>query len=173
MPNPIQASIDPALCSLSDGVSAEEYDAQMCLSPLAPLANGAQTAAPASSAPSGSPPSPAVSALVSRFTTPTGAHPPVEPSLTEALLNCKVATTAYLANTAGVVIAAPETLGASFVFGALRIAATSAALISCIDQNEAKQVQDGNRANQAADCRNEGAIPLTTADGLVVCEKQP
>lgn len=148
----------------SDGVSAEENDAQMSLSAAHATASASQGAAPSAA------PSTAVGALVSRFTTPTGVHPPVVPSLGEAFANCKLATLAYVAKTAAVLIAAPETFGASFAVGALRIAGTSSALSSCIEQNENQQIQAGNLANQAADCRSEGATPLTTTDG-VVCAK--
>jgi hypothetical protein len=113
----------------------------------------------------------AVSALVSRFTAPSGVHPPVEPSLGEALLNCKLATLSSVVNTAGAIAAAPETFGASFVIAALRLAGSSGTLVNCIDQNEKQQVAAANLANEAADCRREGAIPLTTTDGVVVCAK--
>ena len=150
------------MCSLTDGVTAEENDAQMSLSSAHPVAGAVPSAPPAP---------PAVSALVARFTPPAGSHPPVEPSLGAALLNCKVATAAYVANTVGVVALAPETLGWSFAVGALRIAATSAALVSCIDQSEAEQVRAGTQANEAEDCRNAGATPLTGSDGSIVCVK--
>jgi hypothetical protein len=170
MPNPVQASFDPALCSLTDGVSPEENDVQMCLSPLAPLANGAQTAAPSPSAPSGSPPSPAVSVLVSRFTTPTGTHPPVEPSLGKAIVNCGWEEANFAGTAAGIIIAAPETLGASLL-AAFRLTTGAGLIQRCINRDEAQQVQDGTRENLAADCRNEGAIPITTTDGAVLCAK--
>jgi hypothetical protein len=165
MPDPISASTDLPLCSLTEGVTADENDAQMSLSSAHPSAGAAP------SAPSTAPAPPAVSALVARFTPPAGTHPPVEPSLGTALLNCKVATAAYVANTVGVVALAPETLGWSFVVGALRIGATGAALVSCIDKSEAEQVRAGTLANQAEDCRSAGATPLTGSDGNVVCVK--
>jgi hypothetical protein len=177
MPNPVQASIDPAVCTLSGDVSGEEYDAQMSLPSAHPVAGTAPgVAAGASTAPTPAPAptptaSPAVSALVSRFTAPVGVHAPVEPSLGEALLNCKAATLSYAASLVGAAAAAPETGGMSVAALGVRILASGAALLGCIDQNKAQQVQEGNRANQAADCRAEGATPLTTADGVVVCAK--
>ncbi|HTA89886.1 MAG TPA: hypothetical protein VK745_09935 [Polyangiaceae bacterium] len=175
MPNPINASFDPALCSSPDDVTAEENDAQMNLMSAHPAASATPSAAtapnaqPAAAAPT-PPPSPAVSALVSRFTAPTGMHPPVEPSLTKALLNCKAAVGNYLINFAAVAISAPDTLGASLVAGS-KVMIAGANVTACLDQNEAQQVSDGNRANQADDCRTVGAIPLTTSGGAVVCAK--
>jgi hypothetical protein len=111
-----------------------------------------------------------VTALVSRFTAPAGTHPPVEPSLGEAMLNCKLPITNYLLSVAAVVAAAPETGGASLI-AAGKILTAAIGVQACLSQNEAEQVQNGNRAALAADCRADGAIPLTTTDGQVVCAK--
>ena len=139
----------------------------MSLSSAHPLVSSNQGPPTAPDAPL----SPAVSELVSRFKPPSVVHPSVEPSLGHALLNCKVATATYLANTAITLITAPETFGFAFAAAAARIAAGGAALASCIEKDGQKQVDEGNRANQAADCRNAGAIPLLDSDGNVVCEK--
>jgi hypothetical protein len=175
MPNPINASFDPALCSSPDDLTAEENDAQMNLISAHPAASTTSSAAPAANAQPApaaptAPPSPAVSALVSRFTPATGMHPPVEPSLAKALMNCKAAIGNYVINFAAVAISAPDTLGASLVAGG-KVVMAGASVTACLDQNEAQQVSDGDRANQAADCRALGAIPLTTSDGAVVCAK--
>lgn len=175
MPNPINASFDPALCSSPDDVTAEENDAQMNLISAHPAVSATPSAAPAPNAQPApaaptAPPSPAVSALVSRFTAPTGMHPPVEPSVSSALSNCKLPISNYLLSAAAIVVSAPETLGASLLAGA-KVLTLAAGVDSCLEQNEAQQVKDGNRANLAADCRAIGAIPLTTVDGLVVCAK--
>ena len=171
MPNPIQASIDPSQCTLAEDISAEESDAQMSLTSAHAVANASQSSAPAPAAlPAAAAASPAVSALVSRFTAPSGAHPPVEPSRGRALLSCSVEV-ANLALTGGLVAAAiPETAGASLLAGA-RVGLAAVSLMRCVERDEAKQVQDGYHANQAADCRSEGAIPLTTQDGSVVCAR--
>jgi hypothetical protein len=172
MPSPIQASSDLSQCTLPEDVSAEESDAQMSLTSAHAVANASQSSA---SAPAAQPAptaaaSPAVSALVSRFTAPSGAHPPVEPSRGRALLNCSVEL-ANVALTAGLVAAAiPETAGASLLAGA-RVGLAAVTLMRCVERDEAKQIQDGYHANQAADCRSEGAIPLTTQDGSVVCAR--
>jgi hypothetical protein len=166
MPNPIQASIDPSVCSFPEDVSLAENDAQMSLSSAHPATTAS---APAQSAPA-APPSPAVSALVSRFTAPTGSHPPVEPSLGKAILNCGLEEANFAGTAAGIILAAPETLGASLLAG-VRLITGGALIQRCINRDEAQQVQDGTRANLAADCRNEGALPLTTTDGAVVCAK--
>lgn len=175
MPNPINACYDPALCSSPDDVTAEENDAQMNLISAHPVANATPSAAAAPNAqptPTGptAPPSPAVDALVSRFSKPAGTHPPVEASLTKALSNCKLPVSNYLLSGAAIVINTPETLGASLLAGA-KVLTAAAGLDSCLEQNETQQVIDGNRANLAADCRAIGAIPLTTTDGEVVCAK--
>ncbi len=175
MPNPINASFDPALCSSPDDVTAEENDAQMNLisahtaASATPSAAPAPNAQPAASAPT-PPPSAAVSALVSRFTAPTGTHPPVEASLGDALLNCKLPIGNLLLSVAAIAVAVPETLGAALLPGA-KVLWSGGGVMSCVNQNEAQQVKDGNRANLAADCRAIGAIPLTTTDGVVVCAK--
>jgi hypothetical protein len=173
MPDPIQ-SLDPSMCSLPDDVTVDENNAQMCLSAAHPSASSTPTSAPAPSAlgprAPASPPSPAVSALVSRFTLPSGVHTPVEPSLAKAMLSCTSEEGTFI-STAGVIItAAPETLGAS-LFGGFAIINSARVVQNCLADKEAQQVVDGNRANQAADCRAEGAIPLTTTDGVVVCAK--
>jgi hypothetical protein len=175
MPDPIQ-SLDPSLCSLPDDVTVDENNAQMCLSAAHPSASSTPTSAPAPSAlgprAPASPPSPAVSALVSRFTLPSGVHTPVEPSLAKAMLKC-TAEEGNLVGTAGLIIAAaPETVGASLA-GGFAIINAARIVRNCLADNEAQQIVDGNRANQVADCRSEGAIPLTTTDGAVVCAKQP
>jgi len=178
MPDPIQASYDPAQCTLDSEPTLAEAEAQMSLGSAHPSALGSAASSPAPNAAGGSstaggpsaPPSPAVSALVSRFTTPTVVHPPVEPSLARAVLDCGVEG-ANLALTSALVLAAiPETAGASLLAGA-RIGLAGASLLRCIERDEARQIQDGNRANQTADCRAEGALPLTAADGNVVCAK--
>jgi hypothetical protein len=128
-----------------------------------PNAPGAPTAP-------GAPLSPAVSTLVSRFTPPTVVHPPVEPSLTRALLDCGVEGINLALTSALVLAAIPETAGASLLAGA-RIGLAGAGLARCIERDEARQVQDANEANQAADCRAAGALALAANDGSVVCVK--
>jgi hypothetical protein len=172
MPDPVSSSIEPNVCSLPDN-SPEEIEAQMSLSAAHPTANSSQSSRAAPNAPAlpGAPPSPAVTELVSRFKAPSIVHLPVEPSLAHAIMNCKTATAAYIANTAATLIAVPETFGFAFLAGAARVVATGTALLSCIEQDEAEQIQDGQRADLAADCRDQGAIPVTTSDHSVACVK--
>lgn len=164
MPSSIQPTITPNWCSLPDS-SEEEADS------ITPGASQSGESVQQSSPLAPSAAAPAVSVLTPRFTAPSGTHPPVESSLAVAFSNCKAATAAYLANTAAVLVAAPSTFGWAFVAGAVRIVAVGADLLSCLKQNEAEQIQAGNRANQAADCRREGAVPIIDSAGNVVCER--
>ena len=131
----------------------------------------AHPGASAPPSPAATPPSPAVSALVSRFTAPSGVHPPVEPSLGKALLNCKAPIGSYVTTAATVLLAVPETYGASFALGVARIGMAAASVQNCLAQQETAQVTDGNHANQIAVCKSQNAIPLLTMDGAVVCAK--
>lgn len=154
MPDPIRALVDP---TLPPEITNEEDEARMSLISAHP------DAAPPS-------PSPGVTTLVTRFTK-VGTAPPPEPSLAHALLNCKLATFTYVANTATIVAAAPDSFGLSFVLGAARIAATSVALSNCIQQDEASQIANATRENAVTACHNDGGTPLNGADGSVVCAK--
>jgi hypothetical protein len=167
MPEPIRS---PG-CTNDLDIAPEELESGMCLTAAPPsTASKAGTPLEAPSPPEAAQSSPAVSGLVARFYEPS-AHPPLEPSLAEAVMNCKAATAAYVATAGAAVLAAPDTFGASFVLGALRIEASGAALLSCLEQNENKQLSEARVANLATDCRAGGAIPLTTGDGKVVCER--
>lgn len=141
----------------------------MSLTSAHPSSDGSAGGSPAPGAP-GAPLSPAVSTLVSRFTTPTVVHPPVEPSLARAVLDCGLESVNFTLTSALVLAAIPETAGASLLAGA-RVGLAGASLTRCIERDEARQVQDGNHANQIADCRAEGALPLSADDGNVVCVK--
>jgi hypothetical protein len=165
MPDPISSNTDPTLLP---EITNEENEARMSLISAHPDAPNPTTVAPAA-APS-APASPAVGALVARFSAPSGSHPPIEPSLGKAILECASPIGNYLLNLGIVVGTAPETGGVSLANAARVLSAASSAQ-TCIAQSEAKQVQDGTRANLAADCRAEGAVPLTTPDGNVVCAK--
>jgi hypothetical protein len=173
MPDPIQASHDLAQCTLDSEPTLAENEAQMCLSSAHPSSLGSAANSPAASAPSApsAPSSAAVSTLVSRFTPPTVLHPPVEPSLARAVLDCGVEGINLALTSALVVVAVPETAGASLLAGA-RIGLAGASLLRCIERDEARQIADGNHADQAADCRAAGALPVTTADGSVACVKR-
>jgi len=144
----------------------------MSLTSAHPNSLGSAGGSPALSAPSApsAPLSPAVSTLVSRFTTPTVVHPPVEPSLARAVLDCGLESVNLALTSALVLVTVPETAGASLLAGA-RIGLAGASLTRCIERDEARQIQDGTHANQAADCRAEGSLPLTAGDGNVVCVK--
>jgi hypothetical protein len=163
MPDPISSNVDP---TLPPEITNEENEARMSLVSAHPSDPNPSVAAPP--APH-APPSPAVSTLVSRFT-PSGAHPPVEPSLGKALLNCKLQLANYLINLGATAAAAVESGGVSLL-SLGKTAGAAAGVQVCIAQNEAQQVADGARANRAADCRAAGATPLTTPDNSVVCVK--
>ena len=151
MPDPISAALDP---TLPPEITNEENEARMSLISAHPEA----------------PPSPAVSALVTRFT-PVSKAPPPEPSIGHALLNCKLATFSYAANVATVLAAAPDSFGLSFALGAARITAAGLTLDNCLEQDEANQIASATRETAVTACRTDGGTPLSAADGSVVCAK--
>jgi hypothetical protein len=159
MPDPIQSVASSPYLPV-EGQSQEENSGQVCLAPVLPSTTSAETNAAGAS-------SNAVTSLVTRFTLPTGSHPPVEPSLRVAVANCgwEVANPAV---TVAATLVAPAGLAATLLTGARSLIAVGSAE-RCIERDEARQVLEGERANQAADCARDGAVPLTTADGSVVC----
>ncbi|HEX3775815.1 MAG TPA: hypothetical protein VHV51_15190 [Polyangiaceae bacterium] len=166
MPNPISSNTDP---TFSPEISNEENEALMSLVSAHPSdPNQSSAASPTQPAPAT--PSPAVSTLVSRFT-PSGSHPPPETSILSAFANCKLATVSYVGTLGSIAAAAPETFGASVAFGLVRIGAASATLLGCLEEEEAKQVVNAERADAIADCNSAGAAALTAADGSVICVK--
>jgi len=183
MPNPISASA----CTNLQDTTPEELDSGMCLT-ARPSNDGSprlNVSATASSSPSPSalsanlesPPlsapasPPGASVLVARFYEPRSSAPPVQPSLTQAFMNCKAATASYVGTVGAVLLSAPESFGLSFALGATRMAAAAGSLDSCLDSNQAKQASAATTAELSDTCRNDGAIPLSTADGKVVCLK--
>ena len=164
MPDPIQVSSSSSSIPI-DGASAEETSGQVCLSPTVPNASLSQVTVPPS------PPSvsPAVSSLVARFSPPNGSHPPVAPSLGKALENCgwEVAGAALAVGTA---LLTPAGLATTLLTGARGVVGLGSAE-RCIERDEARQVSEGETANQAADCARDGAIPLLKADGSVICAR--
>lgn len=166
MTNPIQSSVNRSDYAQPEATSAAENEAQMSLISAHPGTSPSQGSAPAAAAPA----TPAVSALVSRFSPPSGVHPPVEPSLSKALLNCSLEASNLALQAAVVIAAAPETLGASLI-GAARLTLPALVVQRCVERDEAAQVAVGTRANQAADCASQGAIALSLVDGGVICEK--
>ncbi|MES1177238.1 MAG: hypothetical protein ABUL62_23145 [Myxococcales bacterium] len=163
MPDPIQ-SIAPSSYLPIEGASAEETAGQVCLPPALPNASASPAAADAP------PTSPAVPALVARFSAPTGSHPPVQPSLGKALEHCgwEVANAAVSVATA--LVTGPAGLATTLLSGARGVIGLGSAE-RCIERDRAQQVAEGQRANQAADCARDGAVPLLNADGAVICAR--
>jgi hypothetical protein len=169
MPNPIQASIDPALYASSESFSADvnlssaEDAAKMCLStaPATEPSSETKSAPPA-------PLAPGVNALVARFATPTLSRPPAEASVAKAVLHCALPIGLYGASVGAMLLAAPETFGAALVplLGVMRAAQS---LDDCLREDEAKQVASANRETRGEACKALGAVALGTADGSVLC----
>jgi hypothetical protein len=57
------------------------------------------------------------------------------------------------------------------LLGAARSTVALGNATRCIQRDEAQQVEEGERANQAADCKRDGAIALSQADGSVICAR--
>ena len=164
MPAPIDSALDP---TLPPEITNEEDEARMSLIAAHPDASATAASTPLRVQP---PPSPGVSALVTRFT-PTKTAPPPEPSLAHAFAGCKLETVGYAATVGGVLIAAPDSFGLSFAFGAARIATAGIALSHCLEQNEASQISSAARENAVTTCHSDGGTPLDAADGSIVCAK--
>jgi hypothetical protein len=170
MPDPIQ-TIDSSSYPPIASANAEENSGQVCLSPALPNASASASAsASAQTVPAdASPVSPAVNSLVARFSPPIGSHPPVEPSLARAIEHCSW----EVANAAlgiGAVLVTPVGLAATLLNGARSLVSIGTAE-RCIERDVAKQIAEGETANQAADCERDGAIPLTKAGGSVICAR--
>lgn len=167
MPDPIQSSSNVCDFTPIDSATAEETNGQVSLA----AAHAAQPGAPqATSAPPSAPSSPAVNQLVARFVKPPSIHPPVEPSLTKALGNCKIETALFAVTAVTTIGAAPETFGLAFLAGAAKLVGTGINLDRCLEREEAAQVAAGNRANQTADCQAVGGTAISGADGSVLCQ---
>jgi hypothetical protein len=162
MPDPIQTIASSSYLPV-EGASAEENSGQVCLSPVLPNASVSQATAAADAPPA----SPAVTSLVARFSPPTGTHPPVEPSLGVALESCgwEVANAAV---SVSAMLVTPVGLAATLLSGARSLIGVGTAE-RCIERDEARQIAEGEKADRAADCERDGAIPLTKADGSVIC----
>jgi hypothetical protein len=163
MPDPIQSIASSSYQPL-EGASAEENSGQVCLSPAAPNASVSETKVPAD-APAAPP---AVTSLVVRFSPPTGSHLPIEPSLGEAVTNCswEVANASIAVATA--LAAAPIGPLATLLTGARGVIGLGTAE-RCIERDEARQVAEGEKAKQSADCERDGAMPLLKPNGAVIC----
>ena len=162
MPDPIPA-FDSSSYPPVVGESAEEDLNQACLAPALP--NASLLNAPAER--DGAPTSPAVSSLVGRFSTPLGSHPPVEPSLTQAMENCGWEVANAAVGVAATLVT-PVGLAATLLTGARTLIGVGTAE-RCIERDLARQTTEGELANRAADCERDGAIPLVKADGSVIC----
>ena len=163
MPDPISSSLNSNWYEPLPGASPTENDAQMCLTAAHPAGSPNPPVAPPPSAAS-----PAVESLVTRFTQPSRALAPVEPSLTQALGHCSGEALALVLRTGATLLAAPETMLGSLLASSAVISA-SVSLNSCLERDQAQQVEDGTRAAQAADCQAQGARALLAADGSVIC----
>jgi hypothetical protein len=168
MPDPIQSSLDSSSYPPVEGASAEENKGQVCLSPAVP--NASVNDAPVAAGGCEPSTSPAVRSLVARFTTPTGSHPPAEPSLTQAVANCgwEVANAAVSIASS---LVTPVGLAATLLSGARSLIGVGSAE-RCIERDEARQIAEGERTNQSADCERDGAMPLLKPDGSVICAVQ-
>ena len=155
MPDPVSSSPNSSYFEPLEGASAAENEAQMCLISAHSLENP--------SAPS----SLAVDALVSRFTLPRE-NTAIEPSLATALANCGDEALALVVKTGVAVLAAPETAMASLLVTSSLLSA-SVSLNRCLEADQARQVEEGTRKAQAADCEARGDVALLTSGGSVVC----
>jgi hypothetical protein len=162
MPDPIQSSLNSSSYPAVDGATEAENSGQVCL-----------PAEHASAAPPGpalaTPQAPAVTSLVARFSSPSGSHPPIAPSLNQALLDCKWELSNAALNLSGAVIAVGGL--ATAIIGGTRALVSVGVASSCIEHNEGEQVAEATRRQQAADCEQEGAVPLLKADGSVICAR--
>lgn len=168
MPDPIQSSTNVCDYSAVEGATSEENTGQVSL--RSAHAADAQSVAPATPNAPPAPPPPAVGQLVARFVKPTAVHPPVEPSLVHALGHCKLEAAGFAISTASAIGGAPETFGLSMAVLGARMLVSGLSLNKCLAKDEAQQVEDGNRANQIADCKALGSDTAVTAlDGSVLC----
>ncbi len=105
-----------------------------------------------------------------RFSPPTGAHPPVEPSFSKAAGHCAWELANAALDIGEVAKAGGDWISKAFAVGHALVNVGNAA--RCIQRDEAQQVAEGERLNQSADCVRDGAVPLLEPDGSVVCAAQ-
>ncbi len=168
MPDPIQSASNSSSYESAEAErAAAEERGQVCLPPAQPNASvaRAELAAGPASTPPDAPRPPGTSLLVARFSPPTGAHPPVEPSLLKAVKYCSLEAASAALDLGHGIVAHDLVAGAHALINV-------GAAARCIVRNEAEQVKQGEVTNQSADCVRDGAIPLLEADGTVICASQ-